>query len=240
MNCIHCNFERSEIKNKLKKTMADLPYSFEPAPGLVEYKVSAMLRDYLGLLMENPENQETIEQIFKLVNGYTDQLRNLRIQNRIEATKEVHKTIDGFFNATPEENKKEIQCKAGCTACCFIDIDVSGDEAAVIINYCRENGIEIDREYLTKQAAVGRKSYSELSRCVFLKENLCSIYPVRPIACRKHWVKTDPVLCDFSKNIINQVGGYFDINTEILASAMLNVDETGPFEKELLSELDKT
>jgi len=219
--------------------MADLPYSFEPAPGLVAYKVSAMLRDYLGLLMENPENQETIEQILKLVNGYSDQLRALRIQNRIETTKEVYRAIDGFFAKAPEENKKEIQCKTGCTACCFIDVDVSGDEAAVIINYCKENGIEIDKEYLTEQAAAGRKTYSNLSRCVFLKDNLCSIYPVRPIACRKHWVKTDPALCDFSKNIINEIGGYFDVNTEILASAVLNVDETGPFEKMLLEGMDK-
>ncbi len=219
--------------------MAGLPYRFEPAPGYAEYKVTSMLKDYLSMLMEQPETQETIEQILKLIDGYTVQLRRLSIQNRIEATKEVYKVIDGFFNTAPEENKKEIQCKAGCTACCFIDVDVSGDEAAVIINYCRETGIEIDREYLTKQAAVGRKSYSPLSRCVFLKGNLCSIYPVRPIACRKHWVKTDPALCDFSKNIVNQVGGYFDVNTEILASSLLNVDETGPFEKKLLSELDK-
>lgn len=220
--------------------MADLPYSFEPATGYNKYKVTAMLRDYLGMLMEQPENRETIEQMLTLINGYTDQLRRLRVKNQDDATKEVYKAIDGFFNAAPEENKKEIQCRAGCTACCFIEIDVSGDEAAVIINYCRENGIEIDREYLTKQATVGRKSYSGLSRCAFLKENLCSIYPVRPIACRKHWVKTDPALCDFSKNIINQVGGYFDVNTEILASAILNVDEAGPFEKVLLGELDKT
>jgi hypothetical protein len=218
--------------------MDHLPYSFEPAPGLVEYKVSAMLRDYLALLMGNPENQETIEQILKLVNGYTDQLRNLRIQNPIEATKEVYKAIDGFFDVAPEGNKKDIQCKTGCTACCFIDIDVSIDEAAVINNYCRENGIEIDRDYLIRQAAVGRKSFSDLSKCVFLKDNLCSIYPVRPIACRKHWVKTDPALCDFSKNIINQVGGYFDVNTEILASAALNVKGAGPFEKIMLNELD--
>jgi Fe-S-cluster containining protein len=99
--------------------------------------------------------------------------------------------------------------------------------------------LKIDQEYLLKQAAVGRKTYSDLSRCVFLKDNLCNIYLVRPIACRKHWVKTDPSLCDISKNIVKQVGGYFDVNTEILASALLNVDETSPFEKALLSVLEK-
>jgi Putative zinc- or iron-chelating domain len=218
--------------------MADLPYSFEPAAGYNKYKVTAMLRDYLGMLMEQPENRETIEQILKLIDGYTDQLRKLRTKSRFDATKEVYKAIDGFFLNAPEESKKEIQCKAGCTACCFIDVDVSGDEAAVIIDYCMENGIEVDKAYLTEQSAVGRKSYSSLSRCVFLKDDRCSIYPVRPIACRKHWVKTDPALCDFSKNIINRVDGLFNVNTEILASAMLNVNEVRSFEKALLLEMD--
>ena len=219
--------------------MTDLPYRLEPAPGYDEYKVTSLLKDHLVLLMENSENQETIDQILKLINGYKDQLRNLSAKNNIETIKEVYKAIDNFFNTAPDENKKEIQCKAGCTACCFIDVDVSADEAAAIVNYCNENAIEIDKEYLEKQAAVGRKKYSELSRCVFLKDDLCSIYPVRPIACRKHWVKTDPALCDFSKNIINQVGGYFDVNTEILASAVLNVGEMGSFEKMMLNELEE-
>jgi len=219
--------------------MSDLPYRLEPASGYDEYKVTSLLKDHLASLMENSENQETIDQILKLINGYKDQLSQLRAQNQTGTIKEVYKAIDNFFNAAPEENKKEIQCKAGCTACCFIDVDVSVDEAAAIIDYCGENAIEIDKGYLEKQAAVGRKKYSELSRCVFLKDDLCSIYPVRPIACRKHWVKTDPALCDFSKNIINQVGGYFDVNTEILASAVLNVGETGSFEKMMLNELEK-
>jgi hypothetical protein len=165
---------------------------------------------------------------------------NLRIQNREETIKQVYKAIDNFFTAAPDENKKEIQCKAGCTACCYIDVDISSDEASTIFNYCAENKIEIDSAYLKQQEAAGRKTYSSVSRCVFLKENLCSIYPVRPVACRKHWVKTDPALCDFSENTIQQVDGYFDVNTEILASAILNVDECGSFEKMMLDELDKT
>jgi hypothetical protein len=218
--------------------MADLPYSFVPAPGYSAYKVTSLLKDYLGMLMEEPENSEIIDNILKLINDYVNQLKKLRVQNLTQTTKQVYDAIDGFFLNTPEESKAEIQCKAGCTACCFIDVDVSGDEAGVIIDYCRENGIEVDKAYLTEQAAAGRKSYSALSRCVFLKDNLCSIYPVRPIACRKHWVKTDPALCDFSKNIINQVGAFFNVNTEILASAMLNVNEVLPFEKALLYQID--
>jgi len=220
--------------------MTDLPYSFEPEQGYVEYKVTSLLRDYLNLLMQDPENKETIDQIVSLINGYTAQLSTLRLQNRLETTKEVYKAVDGFFTAAPDENKKEIQCKEGCTACCFIEIDVSRDEAANILDYCRENGLPIDKEYLEKQASAGRKTYSAVSRCVFLKGNLCSVYEVRPVACRKHWVNTDPKLCDFSNNIANPVGNYFDVNTEILASAMLQVAQAIPLEKALLDEMANT
>ena len=219
--------------------MTDLPYRLEPASGYDEYKVTSLLKDYLATLMEQPDSQETIDQILKLINGYKYQLGKLRNRNRVGTIKEVYKAIDNFFNTAPEENKKEIKCKTGCTACCFIDVELSADEAAAIIEYCKENSIEIDKEYLEKQAAVGRKKYSELSRCVFLKDDFCSVYPVRPVACRKHWVKTDPSLCDFSKNIANPVGSYFDVNTEILASALLNAENTGTFEKMMLEELKK-
>ena len=219
--------------------MSDLPYRLEPASGYDEYKVTSLLKDHLAALIEQPENKETIDDILKLINGYKDQLINLRVKNNIATIKEVYKAIDNFFDKAPEENKKDITCKPGCTACCFIDVDVSFDEVAAIINYCKENAIEIDKEYLEKQASVGRKKYSELSRCIFLKDNMCSIYPVRPIACRKHWVKTDPSFCDFSENIAHPVGEYFDINTEILASASLNVGGSGSLENMLLSELER-
>ena len=219
--------------------MPDLPHRLEPASGYHEYKVTSLLRDYLASLLEDADNRAAIDGILNLINAYRYQLGKFRNHDRIGTIKEVYKAIDTYFDNAPEENKKEIQCKAGCTACCFIDVDISEDEAAIIVNYCNENGIEIDREYLMRQAAVGRKTYSPLSRCVFLKDNLCSIYPVRPIACRKHWVKTDPSLCDFSNNIVHRVGGYFDINTEILASALLNAENTGTFEKMMLDELKK-
>ena len=219
--------------------MSDLPHRLEPASGYHEYKVTSLLRDYLASLLEHADNRAAIDEILNLINAYRYQLGKFRNRDRIGTIKEVYKAIDNYFDNAPAENKKEIQCKAGCTHCCFIDVDISEDEAAIILNYCNENGIEIDKEYLEKQAAVGRKKYTELSRCVFLKDDMCSVYPVRPIACRKHWVKTDPSLCDFSNNIVHRVGGYFDINTEILASALLNAENTGTFEKMMLDALKK-
>ena len=56
--------------------MSDLPYSLEPVPGYNAYKVTSMLKDYLALQMEEPENRETIDHILKLIDGYIVQLKN--------------------------------------------------------------------------------------------------------------------------------------------------------------------
>lgn len=218
--------------------MTGYSYSFEPTEGYHEYKVTSVLKDYLNLLVAQTDNKEYIEHILSQIRNYTTQLNNLQLQNRLDTIREVYKAIDGYFNAAPDESKKDIQCSEGCTACCFIDIDVSYNEAALIIDYCKSNDILIDKKYLEEQAIVGRQVYSTLSKCVFLVNNLCSVYAVRPVACRKHWVKTDPLLCDFSKNIANPVGKYFDINIEILASALLNADKCESLQNALLHEID--
>lgn len=219
--------------------MSEIPYSSEPSPGLTKYNVTAVLKDYLEQLENNPEKDAHIREVFNRINDYTNQLKQISAINAAGTVQEVNNAIDNFFESAPVENKNDISCKAGCTACCYIELDVSGLEAALIVEYCKENSIAIDREYLKKQAANGRSSYSEVSRCEFLKEDLCSIYPVRPVACRKHFVKTDPILCNSAKNLSSTIAKYFDINTEILASALLNADEPKKFGKAILEQLNR-
>ena len=67
--------------------MSDLPYSLEPVSGYDAYKVTSMLRDYLELQMEDPENRTTIDQVMKWLDDYIIQLKNLKKQNKTE-TKE--------------------------------------------------------------------------------------------------------------------------------------------------------
>lgn len=91
--------------------MADLAFSFEPVPGYNNYKVTAMLRDYLGMLMEQPENKETVDQILNLIIGYTIQLRNLRAQNRGETTKEVFKAMMVFLMPPRRKTKRKYNAR---------------------------------------------------------------------------------------------------------------------------------
>lgn len=89
-------------------------------------------------------------------------------------------------------------CKEGCSFCCHIPVDISEDEAAVIADYCTKNKIPISGAYLinqiSKKLQVGKLVPD--AACVFLKENRCSIYPVRPMNCRKYFVYSPAALCE--------------------------------------------
>ena len=94
-----------------------------------------------------------------------------------------------------------ISCKKGCSFCCHNPIDSTELEAKVIAQYCQENHITINRKHLAQQLALSVQEvpYSRFSACVFLKNNLCTIYPVRPANCRKYFVSSDPSLCNTRK-----------------------------------------
>lgn len=102
------------------------------------------------------------------------------------------------FDLTLKETVKEVSCKKGCHFCCRINVDISEPEAILISEYCKENGIDIPKDRLEEQLKYGWREIAatEAGWCVFLKEGNCSIYPVRPAACRAYHVASEPHLCD--------------------------------------------
>lgn len=208
-----------------------------PRPGNV-YKLTGMLKEWLDRLSADSNEAEYVNLILNTINNYSEQLNNAGKQNKNLAAKAAHDAIDKLFTSAAEEDKKGIQCSKGCAACCYIDATIAESEAKLIIDHCEKNNFPIDKSYLKKQAARGRKEFSEISKCVFLENNLCSIYEVRPATCRKHFVKNDPALCDSSKNKDIPLITYFNLQSEIIASALLNTGESGPIEKMLLDQLN--
>ena len=210
-----------------------------PRSDKFRYKLSGMLKDCLDRLSADPAQEEHIKDILRAINNYSVQLAGAGRNNPAIAAKTAHDTIEKIILTAPEEDKKDIRCKAGCTACCFIDASITSEEAALIVAFSRKNNIEIDQSYLIKQAETGRKDFSAVSKCVFLENDLCRIYEVRPSTCRKHFVMSDPELCDSSKNKEIPLVTYFNLQSEMVTSALMNLSTTGPIEKMLLDELSR-
>jgi uncharacterized protein len=91
---------------------------------------------------------------------------------------------------------KEVACKKGCSECCmrpsipFTQIELTG----ISWYACEklENGI---RDKVMNQL----QNHLKTAQCPFLVDNCCTIYPVRPIACRQFFVFGDT--CAYGEDV---------------------------------------
>lgn len=134
--------------------------------------------------------------------------------------------VDEMIKNLPKSTTKDFSCHKGCSACCRINVDISNLEAKVIIKYCKENKIPIDEKYLKEQTKIeGNKigQSDKYNNCVFLKDNECSIYPVRPIQCRKYHVYNEPQYCDVIKHPGHICRVHIDIDIECFISGIIDL-----------------
>ncbi|MCK4119564.1 YkgJ family cysteine cluster protein [Ralstonia solanacearum] len=73
-----------------------------------------------------------------------------------------------------------VACKRGCSACCHMNVNVTEVEAQIIEE-------QTGRRYARFTGAI-RHPDGEFTgvACPFLVDGTCSIYSVRPFACRHH------------------------------------------------------
>jgi Fe-S-cluster containining protein len=153
-----------------------------------------------GVLIKTSNQPERIHLFDEKLVGYEKQLQSMDpdYAHSIALSK-----IQLVVDAAALNSSRPISCKAGCSACCHQKVDLGTFEAALIEAYLKENRIAVDTERLRKQteALKGEPgSYEKLPfedrRCVFLSAGqTCSIYSVRPLMCRRHFVQSDPALC---------------------------------------------
>jgi Fe-S-cluster containining protein len=141
-----------------------------------------------------------------------DELKRLRRLGRKmtglykELDPAVEKAMDGM----------KVSCKVGCAGCCHLLTLISLPEAVAIAEHIladprRRQTIpalsnkffeQLNRIPLTEASATGFKDlrtkyFATKTPCAFLDTttNQCTVYSVRPSACRYHFVVTDPELC---------------------------------------------
>jgi len=105
---------------------------------------------------------------------------------------EIFVTAESSIEETlPAEEKRQMDCRKGCSVCCRVNVPVLTSEAVAIKEFIIENHLKTD-ELIDKMerliTAVG--DLDEIERifvqkeCAFLYEDSCIIYPVRPLICR--------------------------------------------------------
>lgn len=89
-------------------------------------------------------------------------------------------------------------CKSGCSHCCHIAVTITDLEAADIARY---SGRKADNMKPKARSVEAQRAKYHRVPCPFLVEGRCSIYAVRPVACRLAFNMADiPQACDTAES----------------------------------------
>lgn len=105
-------------------------------------------------------------------------------------TIQFYKVVDDLISSAPNT----IDCKAGCNYCCFYHVMVTPLEVFTITEHIRRlpdaeqrEVVDSVRQYVDRVKGLNQDQHIHTNiQCSFLKAGRCSIYAIRPIACRGH------------------------------------------------------
>jgi Fe-S-cluster containining protein len=130
-----------------------------------------------------------------------DEIRGMGVQRALENSQQRH---DARIAAAPDVGT--LACRAGCTWCCYFSVDVRAVEVFNILDFVErtftiEAKTRVYAEVRANSTALRNLGESERMqrnvKCPFLSEGRCSIYTVRPQACRNYHA-TDVAGCQKS------------------------------------------
>lgn len=124
--------------------------------------------------------------------------------NPVRATKEAHKLLDREIPVALDGVR--VSCKKGCSFCCYIHVDISDTEAQILApKVTPDMAIELLNQAPHNLATWSMMPYKE-RKCVFLKNNECSVYEDRPLACRKYVVVSPAKKCNTEFEVNTTLG----------------------------------
>jgi len=181
----------------------------------------------LHSLIQQGKSDRSMQEILDGIFGMLQQLKQM--QGSGASPRVMLLGIYSFVDKMMSEARdlQSVSCRKGCAFCCKMNVDVTPMEVMLIVEYAKRNGISIDKDYLQRQAALPKDQLAftpGLSACVFLRpDNTCSIYPVRPLACRKYVVANPPERCNPEAYPKARLDVLIDVDIEILVSALDNL-----------------
>lgn len=103
--------------------------------------------------------------------------------------------VDALNEQTIAQRKVTLACRAGCSICCSLRVDVFAHEAFLIAHHIRDTLTAAEIHDLLARLATHAETVLPLTpfehattnvRCPLLREDRCSVYAVRPHSCRRH------------------------------------------------------
>ena len=176
------------------------------------------------------------------VGEYTTALKELRAEKTVQRAlgKSFTRYENLIANATEESTIKPA-CKAGCAYCCYYKVEVMAHEMFLIKDYLQKNWQPSQIESLLNEAEENAKTIRTLTqeqhlttniKCVFLENNQCSIYSMRPFKCRNFHATNakaceqsfnDPENLSIENNFVETIAMFGNAHSQGFETAIKNV-----------------
>lgn len=75
------------------------------------------------------------------------------------------------------EPGEKIACRMGCAFCCYIPVECTEQEARLAYEASDPSAV---------REAISSRGDTNFESCPFLRDNQCTVYEVRPLACRQY------------------------------------------------------
>lgn len=180
--------------------------------------------DHPGLSLE--DKQHVWDELDRAIDHFTSERAKHR---HTKFTRHTHKQIDAVIKKEmAPEHKQNMACKKGCSFCCMLNVDITIDEAKLLLVKAPE---KINWDKIETQSKHSLDTWREMKVedrvCTFLENNSCSVYEFRPMACRNHSVVSDPYNCDTINNFGALTANINVWQAELITSALFSIMETG-------------
>lgn len=230
--------DREESMQKNLEIMQKPPtLNLPEEDGMTQVAMTASLQKLIQASLEGEPTLEKQAQVFEHFIGGIDHYKKLfsKVNRPLDRAHSMQRMVDEVVRVDTEKRKEiwsEVTCKAGCSACCHIQVSVNLEEAMLLVGHAFEKGIELDWELTARQAELQKKPEPEYikepkaeRRCGFLTNaGMCGVYEHRPASCRKYFVANDPKDCDVDLNPTKETKVLALAEAELITSGMMDID----------------
>lgn len=97
----------------------------------------------------------------------------------LELLQVLYLKVEEFQNKLSSPVQEQLQCKKGCSKCCYVDLSVFEVEARAILTWFEKLDPNEQKQWLQKIETPLNEG-----ACAFLRSEECTIYAARPLICR--------------------------------------------------------
>jgi len=122
------------------------------------------------------------------------------------ALRRALESYDRLNESKAEQTGVALVCRAGCSLCCWLRVDVYAPEVFLIADTLRKELTPLELEELLKRLTSHAELITQLTvfehasrnvACPLSRDGWCSVYTVRPHTCRRHHSQ-DLAACQFT------------------------------------------